>query len=141
MDVLGLTLNTFEDGGTDYVVVQTCVNGNSLVSFRTYATDLDALIKSVEEKGEFFILTCWCGSPGCAGIGHGIRVFHEAGRIHWHVPEPLPPRDFVFSREGIQSALTALRKDIKRFVAERTYSNNIPYEVTPMDNKAYFNLG
>lgn len=51
--------------------------------------DLRQLAKSCQLSGEFFIVTCGCGEPGCAGIEDGIRVSHFTDRICWIVPEPI----------------------------------------------------
>lgn len=140
MNILEMTLKTFSDSTTDYAVVELCVDGSPIVDFHYYATDLEQLMRSVTEAGEFFILTCWCGVPECASIGHGVDVLHEKEYFRWHISQPLPQREFIFIREAVQNALTALKKDIKRFVAERIYSDETTYEVTPMQNEAYFNL-
>jgi len=63
-----------------------------LVDFAYYelAADLRELEKSAEGDGEFFILTCSCGEPRCAGIRQGIQVSHQRDRVTWVYRRPLP---------------------------------------------------
>ncbi len=51
--------------------------------------DLIEIIKSCQLSGEFFIVTCGCGEPACAGIYDGIRVTHLDDRVVWEIPDPL----------------------------------------------------
>ena len=54
-----------------------------------FALDMRELANSCRSDGEYFILTCGCGEPGCAGIFEGITVSHHNGEVIWVVPEPL----------------------------------------------------
>ena len=139
-DTLEISLETYPHDGTDFVVVALRANGDALADFRYYATDLEELTRSLDVDGEFFILTCWCGVPECAGIADGVAVRHQGNQTRWHVPQPAPPRDFVFEKAAIQVALLACAKERRRFVAERSYSNKIPHEIAPMQNEPFFAL-
>jgi hypothetical protein len=139
-DTLSICLKTYNQEGVDYVIVGLTVDHTSLADFSYYAIDLAELIRSLNQSGEFFILTCWCGVPECVGIGQGVLVRQEENQIHWQISAPFPHNEYVFSRDAVQNALAVLKKDIKRFVAERIYSDKTPYHVVPRDNEAYFHL-
>jgi hypothetical protein len=51
--------------------------------------DLKALEKSASGSGEYWIFSCACGEPACAGIYNGVVVLHAAESVTWLVPEPL----------------------------------------------------
>lgn len=60
----------------------------------------DELVRSLEKPGDYWLLTCTCGEPGCAGLFSPFEVEHlDDGVIHWHVTDPGPERDFYFSRD------------------------------------------
>lgn len=72
----------------NYVLTQAVfINGENLAP--KYPIDLRELVKSCQLSGEFFIVTCGCGVPECAGIEDGIRVSHLPDRILWDVPIPI----------------------------------------------------
>lgn len=48
-----------------------------------YFLNLTAIVQSCQGSGEFFMLTCTCGEPGCAGLFKGIQVTHTAEAITW----------------------------------------------------------
>lgn len=70
-------------------VVRTVLFLNDEEFAKDFVVDLFALAKSCQLSGEFFIATCSCGEPGCAGIDEGIKVTHFYDSILWQVPEPL----------------------------------------------------
>ena len=47
------------------------------------AIDLVELAKTIKQDGEFFIITCTCGNPGCAGITTGVNVHRDNETVHW----------------------------------------------------------
>lgn len=51
--------------------------------------DLRELVASMEKSGQYDILTCSCGEPGCAGIWEGVVVIHWPEAIRWLIPEPI----------------------------------------------------
>ncbi len=140
-DIVSLSLKPYAHDGVDFVVVCLCVNNEPLANFSYYAIDLEELVRGQSEAGEVFLVTCWCGEPSCAGIYRGIQVTHDGDKIYWSVPEPLTPKKYVLERTALDAALSALRKEIKAFVAERTYSNKAAYEIVPMENEPFFSLG
>lgn len=78
-----------EDEATPWLITQAIyINGRNIAP--KLAIDLRMLAKSCQLHGEFHILTCGCGSLGCAGIEEGIQVTHEEDRITWRMPNPAP---------------------------------------------------
>ncbi len=66
----------------------------------------DELVRSLEKPGGYWLLTCSCGEPGCAGLFTPFEVEHlDDGIIHWHVTDPAPERDFYFSHDQAMSEL------------------------------------
>ncbi len=139
-DVLYFGLHPYAHDGVDFMVVSLSINSETLADFSYYAIDLEELVRSQSEDGEVFLLTCWCGQPSCAGIYRGVQVWHEAADIHWLVPEPDAPKEYVFEKAALETALSVLRKEIRGFVAERIYTNKAPYKIVPMQNEPFFNL-
>jgi hypothetical protein len=144
-------LNTFEaklqterrlGDAEDTVHIILEIDGEPLAKFSYYAIDLEQLFASENASGAFSIITCWCGEPSCAGIGKGVAVTHRDGWVHWRVPEPGPEREFSFVETDYVRSLVGLRREIKRFVAQRRYSDEGPYgAVAPYANDVYFRLG
>ena len=62
------------DDGKDYLVVDILVDHHPLTDFQWFATDFGVLKESTERDGFFYILTCWCGDHGCAGLKKQITV-------------------------------------------------------------------
>jgi hypothetical protein len=46
--------------------------------------DLNQLRSSLNGTGNYFIWTCSCGYPGCAGLVNGVDVTHSNGKTIWH---------------------------------------------------------
>lgn len=139
-DIPSLSLKPYAHDGVDFIVVCLSVNSEPLADFSYYAVDLDELVRSQSEDGEVFLLTCWCGQPSCAGIYRGVQVWHETAKVHWLIPEPDAPKEYMFNQAALEAALAMLRKEIRSFVAERMYSNKAPYEIVPMQNEPFFSL-
>lgn len=61
------------------------VDDQPLIDFAYFqlAADLMELQRSVDQSGEYFIITCSCGWPECAGIKRGIQVSHQGECITW----------------------------------------------------------
>ena len=79
------------------------VDGRSMLE--RFTLDLRELVASTHANGEYWIFTCGCGEPGCAGIGNPIVVQHGADMVYWLVPAPIrqprsdEPRNVEFTFE------------------------------------------
>jgi hypothetical protein len=67
--------------------------------------DLSALEQSIRQSGEFFIVTCLCGIPACAGIKQGIEVRHGETSTHWIVRGLGETQTFYFDRQEYEAAI------------------------------------
>jgi hypothetical protein len=63
------------------------------------------LLKSTARSDEYFIFTCSCGEPGCAGIFHGIIVVNEGNRTLWKAYHAKLRKIFVFDRQQYTSEI------------------------------------
>ncbi|HEX8220722.1 MAG TPA: hypothetical protein VF914_16135 [Chloroflexia bacterium] len=130
------------DSDPSYLVAEVLVNGAPLADFSYFATDLHSLLASTKDSGEFFIITCWCGHPGCAGLRRGIEVRREPKVVYWRVLQPGPERRFVFEREAYDEAINNVARDCKRWLAKQPFvqQDEHPIAVTPDRNRAFFGL-
>ncbi len=71
-------------GEPDSLVTVLEFNGESVYLNHTDHVDLIQLRASLKENGKFFIWTCSCGAPGCAGRFEGVQVSHSDGITTWH---------------------------------------------------------
>jgi hypothetical protein len=65
---------------------------------------------TLQGSGEYWILTCSCGHPGCAAITQGVHVFWDGSQVQWVMLQPGPARAIVFDdvayRKAIKQGLT-----------------------------------
>lgn len=66
-----------EDGEPDSLIAVLEFNDSQTDPDDPGHIDLNQLRSSLDENGNFFIWTCSCGSPGCAGLFNGIHVIHS----------------------------------------------------------------
>ena len=93
-----------------YLLLELAVDGVPLADFSLLATDRAELARAAGEAGGFFILTCWCGVPECAGIQRPLQVTHlPSGQTRWQLRNPGPAREWLFDtlayRQAIDEAL------------------------------------
>ena len=94
------------------------------------AVDLRQLALSLQGDGEFFVLTCTCGVPGCAGLERGVQVIHDNENVQWVVREPGPTRTLLF--DGADYA-TAIKQGLAQF--EQRCVEHPGMEPVPMQNR------
>lgn len=70
------------------IELQLRVNGIEITDFDGEGIEPCALAAAATQTGEFYIATCGCGEPQCAGIYRGVRVNQSAGIISWEIPVP-----------------------------------------------------
>lgn len=97
--------------------------------------DLNQLRSSLIDDGIFFIWTCSCGAPGCAGRFEGVKVAHLDGVTTWHDLDT--KRKYVISSTDLQQAY-----DHAIIEGRAMLSSSIGLDVTPEQNAlAYQNDG
>lgn len=69
------------------------------------AVDVLGLMRSTMASGEYWIPTCDCGEPGCAGIDRGVDVVHDKGLVLWRGYGLRPRRVFLFDRAQYREAV------------------------------------
>ena len=82
MNKLGLTVR----GDDQYIRLALDIDGIELSGL----VDIVALLRSLEiAASRYYLLTCSCGAPGCAGIHDMIAqiIDRTTNQIHWHFPE------------------------------------------------------
>ena len=120
-----------EEFEEDMILTEVFADGKLLIDFESnyLATDLLSLERSIHQDGEFFIVTCTCGVPGCAGIREGIRVTRSDNNVHWVVRGVGETQTFYFDPEEYESAIEEgikqLQKMVERYGLEVVPSYNI----------------
>lgn len=105
------------------VEIELLIDGEVPTELASVCIEPCALIASSLRDGEFFIGTCGCGEPGCAGVWHGIQVQHVNGITQWGVPIPYvrakgdssPPKPALMFEFSTSSYLTEVAK-VKSFL-------------------------
>lgn len=70
--------------------IEAWINGQEVTPWWNLPLDFDALRESIWNDGAYFIWTCSCGIPECAGLKQPIRVVHSTDRISWlGAPPPI----------------------------------------------------
>ncbi|BAQ63824.1 hypothetical protein GM3709_589 [Geminocystis sp. NIES-3709] len=103
---------SFDNDDHAYFVTMIFVDGEVLTDFSYYATSLTQLSNSIVKDGEYFIITCWCGVPECAGIEQGIKVTHHQNTVKWTINQP-QRQQFTFSTHDYKTAISEGIKQIK----------------------------
>lgn len=76
-----------------------------------------ALAASTTWNDDYDILTCSCGSSGCAGTGRGSSVTHESGLTVWWVHFVEPKRFIVFDQHQYRTEIFTKIREALRFHA------------------------
>ena len=92
-----------------------------------YAIDYIDLAKSAIAGGDYYILTCGCGYPGCARLDEPIKVTHEADRICWHITDPRPERRFEFSRVAYSASILDFLRQAQAEVPRPENEDEFPF--------------
>lgn len=78
--------------------------------FAGLSIDPGAFVES-HDDGEFFVATCGCGVPDCAGVFDGVTVIHDATHVHWKIPEPYALADGALQPEPMTYAEFSFNAD------------------------------
>jgi hypothetical protein len=87
------------------------INGWPLVDFEhdDLGIDLVELVKTIDNDGEYYVITCTCGDAGCAGITKGIHVINKHGTFQWLIHNSSKDvevdRNFTFNAEEYIAAI------------------------------------
>jgi len=83
-----------------------------LISSSNYVLSFSELKKASRENGKFFIITCSCGFPDCAGIYNPIKVEHNGSEVTWFIQEPVK-KEMKFSVSQLQNQILGAEKRLK----------------------------
>ena len=87
--------------------------------------DVYEFVMSTRKEGTYFIWTCSCGVPGCAGYFDGIEVRIEGASTYW-IDHDLDKR-YSFNTHKLRSSALMLEDEIKKWSHHAT---SIGSEVT-----------
>ena len=76
-----------EDDRCSYVESRLSVDGVQLSD--EFSVNWKNLVESCFNDGDYFILTCVCGDPGCAGIERAFQISCVGKNIKWEIPKPI----------------------------------------------------
>jgi hypothetical protein len=120
-----------QTNGDRYLIAELFVDGCPIVDFKRYSLDLRAFNESLKGNGEYFLIACECGDPGCAGITRGVEVKHDGRLLRVHLSEPQPEQNLVFDLESCRTVLSTAVSRAKRLIAESTS----PITIWPTNNQ------
>jgi len=100
--------------------VEGLVDGQPLIRREDEEIDVPfGLLPSIDHDGDYFMATCECGDPGCAGYFDPVLVTHEGELIHWTC-EPLGWR-FTFEREPYSAEVRRLIDEGRRHLRNESF--------------------
>ena len=137
-------VESFPNGQSLHLKSSLEINGRP---FHTeFVLDISELAKSCQSSGEFFIFTCGCGYPACAGILDGIQIEHLIEAVVWRFYEPMKddldisdeeweamkqPIELRFDPEDYLSTIIAAIKEMKVLVVSSDQPVDLPiYDFT-----------
>ena len=103
--------------------------------------DLVELAKAAERSGEFFIITCVCGEPGCVGIYEGIEATHHSDEVRWLVRGFGPDRVYTFGKEAYATSIKQGLDEFLQFLLDNPSIEPLPgtneYLATYLSRRTY----
>ena len=69
-----------------------------------HTDDIESMINSSKAAGEYFIVTCACGIPQCAGIYKAVRVTYTKDNVRLSCSEPVE-FDVVINKNNTNKVL------------------------------------
>lgn len=134
-----LIAHHFENDPLGYLVVEAQVDKQPIANFDECAVDLHQFEQSLDKDGEFFIITCWCGDPGCANIEHGIFVKHDANRVKWETQIEGRTELYEFDKEAYTAVQKNLQMQAHELVDYLKMANDGELTIVPIRNRKFFN--
>ena len=89
------------------------IDGGSPLQSNDDCFDVSEFIKSTKEDGVYFIWTCGCGIPGCAGYLDGIRIQTNGDLTIWKDNDL--DKSYVFETMKLRSLAHALEIDLQKW--------------------------
>lgn len=120
-----------EEGERDWLIAVLDVNQMGANEDDPELLDLEQLQSSLNADGDFFIWTCSCGVPGCAGMFDGVRVTHGNGKTAWDDLDC--KRQFFFDSHDLRRAFDDAILAGRQLLLDRP-----DLDVTPDQNAPYY---
>jgi hypothetical protein len=116
------------DYGTRTMTFRVLADEKPLVNHDWYAIDLNEWDVTLRYGGGYFLLTCGCGSPGCANIEQPMQVEHGDEWIEWRVIQPFEAV-WRFNKADYVAARDLLINDIRELVGTEDWRRigTVPY--------------
>jgi hypothetical protein len=133
MDKLKLSIKTdIEEDFTMHLYAEVKIGDFLLADYgrEILAIDLLQLLASLKGDGEYFVITCGCGVPECAGVYNGILVSREKDHINWLLKnfQGNPNLEKAFSFDAKEYSQT-IKQGLKEFL--RLYMSNPNAKTSP----------
>jgi hypothetical protein len=123
------------------------VNDQCISQDEGVVVDMRNLVATLQGCGEYDILTCGCGEPGCADIWQGIIVFHYHDLVRWLIPDPIVRpegedeeeriivfKDRYFQREDYRRTIASAVEEAKQLVLQDLETARVgPYGFSVQD--------
>ena len=103
------------------------IDGKSPLKNNEDDFNLYELFQSRKREGEFFIFTCSCGVPECAGY-KAIEVRHRDGTTNWF--DKTLGQEYVFEQAKLDQEISQTFQDLNKWVFYAA-SNNLILKVYP----------
>jgi mannose-6-phosphate isomerase class I len=84
-----------------------------LEDFDYYALDLQCLKESTITEGKYFLITCTCGEPECAGIMEPVEIKHGENVFVWNFTEPFE-RELTLSKAQLMKQVQRAEEKLNR---------------------------
>ena len=133
MDKLKLLIKTdLDEDSTLYIYAEVKIGDFLLADYgrEILAIDLLQLLASLKGDGEYFVITCGCGVPECAGVYNGILVSQEKNQVNWLLKNfqgnPNLEKTFAFDAKEYSQTI---KQGVKEFL--RLYKNNPNAKTSP----------
>lgn len=118
---------------SDYTSVALHLFADDLPLKRAVVSPLD-LLKASYVSESYWIHTCDCGIPDCAGVEHPVTVIHQGGLTLWKVASMKPKRICVFdTRQQREAILDGVRRALELFEAPDSDYRSFAYLTDPAD--------
>ncbi|MFN8393391.1 MAG: hypothetical protein U0176_01815 [Bacteroidia bacterium] len=108
-----------DTSGKRQLAISATINDIPVVEWWDLPIDIRAMKESAILSGKYFLWTCTCGIPYCAGLRAAIQVKHHESTITWKGGVP-PLQDFgdmTFDKEAyqetVQSAWQRLQEEAR----------------------------
>jgi hypothetical protein len=96
-----------------YLAFSVQIDGGSPLQNTDDDFDIVESILSTRKDGNYFIWTCACGVPGCAGYFNGIQVCTEGDSTYW-MDRDLD-KNYSFGSNSLRENALALEGEIKKW--------------------------